>query len=58
MVVTWVLIQIAKAMPNVTFICVMSKNKFEHYKKNFVNNMQVKSDVPERKFLELMCQSL
>ena len=44
-------------MPEVTFNCVMSKDKFEEYKENFGKNMVVKSDIPEREFLEFMCQS-
>lgn len=51
------LIRIAQAMPEVTFNCVMPKDKFEEYKENFGKNMVVKSDVPEREFLEFMCQS-
>lgn len=51
------LIKIAQAMPEVTFDCVMPKDKFEQYKENFGKNMVVKSDIPEREFLEFMCQS-
>lgn len=51
------LIKIAQAMPEVTFNCVMPKDKFEQYKENFGPNMVVKSDIPERKFLEFMCHS-
>lgn len=51
------LIRIAQAMPEVTFNCVMPKDKFEEYKENFGKNMMVKSDIPEQEFLELMCQS-
>ena len=51
------LIKLAQAMPEVTFNCVMSKDKFEQYKKNFCKNMVVKSDIPEKEFLEFMCQS-
>lgn len=39
------LIKLAQAMPEVTFNCVMSKDKFEQYKKNFCKNMVVKSDI-------------
>lgn len=54
----WVfLIKIAQAMPEVTFNCVMPKDKFEQYRDNFGKNMMVKSDIPEREFLEFMCQS-
>lgn len=41
------LIRIAQAMPEVTFNCVMPKDKFEEYKENFGKNMMVKSDIPE-----------
>lgn len=51
------LIKIAQAMPEVTFNCVMPRDKFEQYKENFGKNMVVKSDIPEREFLEIMCQS-
>ena len=51
------LIKIAQVMPEVTFNCVMPKDKFEEYKENFGKNMVVKSDIPEREFLEFMCQS-
>lgn len=51
------LIKIAQAIPEVTFNCVMPKDKFEQYKENFGKNMVVKSDIPEREFLEFMCQS-
>lgn len=51
------LIKVAQAMPEVTFNCVMPKNKFDQYKEKFSKNMVVKSDISERKFLEFMCQS-
>lgn len=51
------LIEIAQAMPEVTFNCVMPKGKFEQYKEDFDKNMVVKSDIPEKEFLEFMCQS-
>lgn len=51
------LIKIAHAMPEVTFNCVMPRDKFEQYKGNFGKNMMVKSDIPEKEFLEFMCQS-
>lgn len=51
------MIRIAQAMPEVTFNCVMPKDKFEEYKENFGKNMVVKSDIPEQEFLEFMCQS-
>lgn len=44
-------------MPEVIFNCVMPKDKYEQYKENFGKNMVVKSDIPEREFLEFMCQS-
>lgn len=51
------LIRIAQAMPEVTFNCVMPKDKYEEYKEDFDKNMVVKSDIPEQEFLEFMCQS-
>ena len=51
------LIEIAKSMPEVTFNCVMPKDKLKQHKDDFSNNMVVKSDIPEKEFLELMCQS-
>ena len=51
------LIRIAQAMPEVTFNCVMPKDKYEEHKENFGKNMVVKSDIPEQEFLEFMCQS-
>lgn len=51
------LIEIAKAMPEVTFNCVMPKDKWEQHKNNFSDNMVVKLDIPRREFLEFMCQS-
>ena len=51
------LIRIAQAMPEITFNCIMPKDKLEEYKENFGKNMVVKSDIPEQEFLEFMCQS-
>lgn len=51
------LIEIAKAMPEVTFNCVMPKDKWEQHKDSFSDSMVVKSDIPEKEFLEFMCQS-
>lgn len=51
------LIQIAQAMPNVTFNCVMPKDKVEQYRDHFCANMVVKSEVPEWEFVQFMCQS-
>lgn len=51
------LIKIANSMPNVTFNCVMPKDKFEYYKENFSCNMVVKYDISEAEFPELMCSS-
>lgn len=51
------LIEIAKAMPEVIFNCVMPKDKYEQYKDIFSKNVVVKSDISERRFLEFMCQS-
>lgn len=51
------LIEIAKAMPEVTFNCVMPKDKWEQHKDSFSDNMVVKSDISEKEFLEFVCQS-
>lgn len=51
------LIKIAYVIPEVTFNCVMPKDKFEQHKNQFCGNMVVKSDIPEQEFLEFMCQS-
>lgn len=51
------LIKIAQAMPEVVFNCVMPKDKFEQYKESFCRNMVVKSDIPEKDFLDFMCHS-
>lgn len=51
------LIEIAKAMPEVTFNCVMPNDKWEQHKESFSDNMVVKSDISEKEFLEFMCQS-
>lgn len=51
------LIEIAKVMPEVTFNCVMPKDKWGQYRDNFSDNMVVKSDIPEKEFLEFLCQS-
>ena len=51
------LIEIAQAMPEVTFHCVMPKDKLEQYGGDFSGNMVVKSEVSEKEFLEFMCQS-
>ena len=51
------LIGIAQSMPQVTFNCVMPADKYEQYKDSFTGNIVVKFDIPEREFLELMCQS-
>lgn len=51
------LIEIAKTMPEVTFNCVMPKDKWEQYRDSFSDNMVMKSDIPEKEFLEFMCQS-
>lgn len=51
------LIEIARAMPEVTFNCVMPRDKFEQYKESFGKNMIVKLDISEKEFLEFLCQS-
>lgn len=51
------LIRIAQAMPEITFNCVMTKDKYEEHKENFGKNMVVRSDIPEQEFIEFMCQS-
>lgn len=51
------LIKIAKSMPEVVFNCVMPKNIYKQYENQFSTNMKVLSDVPEKRFLEFMCES-
>lgn len=51
------LIEIAQAMPDVIFNCVMPKDKFEQYKENMSKNMVVKSEVSEKEFIDFLCQS-
>lgn len=51
------LIKIAQEMPEVTFICVLPKDKLEQYNEKFGSNMMVKSDISEMEFLEYMCRS-
>lgn len=51
------LIKIAQEMSEVTFNCVMPKDKFDQYKEKFGKNMVVKSEISEQEFLKFMCQS-
>lgn len=51
------LIEIAKSIPEVTFNCVIPKEKFEKYKNDFGKNMIVKTNISEKEFLKFMCQS-
>ena len=51
------LIKIAKSMPEVVFNCVMPKNIYKQYENQFSTNMKVLSDIPEKRFLEFMCES-
>ena len=51
------LIKIAELLPDVIFNCVMPKDKFEQYKNSFPPNMNIKTDITEKEYLEIMCQS-
>lgn len=51
------LITLANEMPDVQFNCVMQKDKYEQFKDHFGKNIKVKYDIPEKEFLEFMCQS-
>lgn len=51
------LIKIANSMPEVVFNCVMPKNIYNQYANQFSTNMKVLSDIPEKIFLEIMCES-
>ena len=43
-------------MPEVTFNCVMPEDSYRQCKNNFGSNMVVKTGIPEKEFLEFMCQ--
>lgn len=51
------LLKLAKEMPEVTFNCVMPKDKYEQYKQFFSENVNARFDISEQEFLEFMCQS-
>lgn len=51
------LIKIANSMPEVVFNCVLPKSIYNQYENQFSTNMKVLSDIPEKRFLELMCES-
>lgn len=51
------LMKIAQTLPEITFNCVMPREKFDQYKDIFSKNIQAKVDIPEKDYLELMCQS-
>jgi Glycosyl transferases group 1. len=49
--------ELAASMPDVTFKCVMPQNQYEEYKVLISPNVQVKYDIPENEFLELLNSS-
>lgn len=51
------LFDLAANMPDVEFNCVMSKEKYQQYKDKFRENINAKYDIPEKDFLNLMCES-
>ncbi len=51
------LIKLAQSLHEVTFNCVMPKDKFEQYKESFSKNMNIKTDISEDEYLKFMCQS-
>lgn len=51
------LLKVAKEMPDVTFNCVMPKDKYEQYKQALSKNINVEFDITEQEFLEVMYQS-
>lgn len=51
------LLQIAEQMPDVQFNIVVPKAAFEKYKNAFGDNVNVKTEIPETEFIELMCKS-
>lgn len=51
------LLELAEKMPDIQFNIVIPRGQFEQYKGKFGRNVNVKTEIPETKFLELMCQS-
>lgn len=51
------LFDVAKKLPDVTFNCVMPNALKEQLSDAIGNNVCVKTDIPERVFMELLCQS-
>ncbi|WP_104805626.1 glycosyltransferase [Blautia marasmi] len=51
------LFEVAKALPNVTFNCVMPSALKEQFSNVMGNNVCVKTDIPENAFMEFLCQS-
>lgn len=51
------LFRIACEMPTIVFRCVMPKELFDQHKSAIPDNVTVWSDIPEKEFLKLMCES-
>lgn len=51
------LLKLAVEMPDIQFNIVVPKDKYEQHKNMFVENVNVKTEIPEQEFLRLMCQS-
>ena len=49
--------QLAQKMPDIRFNVVLPKEQFRQYSGHGGKNVQIKTDIPERDFLTLMCQS-
>lgn len=51
------LFELAERMPDIQFNIVVSKEQFRQYKEKIGKNINIKTEISELKFLELMCQS-
>lgn len=51
------LLKLAEKMSDIKFNIVVSKEQFQQYEEKFGKNVNVKTEISEPKFLELMCQS-
>ena len=49
--------QLAQTMPDIRFNVVLPKEQFMQYVGHIGKNVQIKTEIPERDFLTLMCQS-
>lgn len=51
------LLDLSEIMPDISFNVVVSKEQYEQFKGRFGKNINVKTEIPEADFLNLMCQS-